>query len=71
MIENTKYGFKWDEVLVERIACQTDKRPKFWVLKITAPNEEIVEITMRPLSTEVEIFPHRSDPPTVSGVKDE
>lgn len=45
-IENTKYGFKWGEVLVER-TYSNEKKPKFQILRIYAPNGEIIEVIMK------------------------
>lgn len=42
LIENS-YGFQWGQILVERTAS-SNKKPKFQVLRVFAPNGEGVEI---------------------------
>lgn len=46
----TSYGFLWDKVQVERLAS-SDKPRKFWVLRVTTPNKEIIDIQMTPKKT--------------------
>jgi hypothetical protein len=54
---HTQYGFRWGDVLVERI-CSNPKSPKFQVLRIHALNGDCIEITIRPRSNHVETFPN-------------
>lgn len=50
------YGFVWGQCLVER-TCSNKTKPKFQVLRVYAPNGEVIEILMRPRSNKIEIFP--------------
>lgn len=51
-LNQTQYGFRWGEVLVERTASN-NRNPKFQVIRVYAPNGEIAEIQMRPRSLEI------------------
>jgi hypothetical protein len=52
--ETNRYGFRWGEVLVER-TCSQEKKPFFQVLRIYAPNGQVVELTMTKRKTRVDI----------------
>lgn len=54
--ENNNHGFVWGNCLVERTASN-EKKPKFQILRVYAPNGEVIEILMRPRSNKIEIFP--------------
>lgn len=49
---DTQYGFIWEDITVERVASNT-KKPKFKVIRVWTMNGEVVDIVMRPRSTEV------------------
>lgn len=49
-------GFDWGKCTVKR-TCSSDKNPKFQVLTVYAPNGDVVEIVMRPRSTEINYQP--------------
>lgn len=50
------YGFIWGDCLVERTAS-SERKPKFQVIRVFAPNGEIVEITMTPKKLLTTVFP--------------
>lgn len=52
---NNNYGFVWGECLIERTASN-EKKPKFQLLRVYAPNGEVIEILMRPRSNKVYLF---------------
>jgi hypothetical protein len=54
-LRHNQYGFVWGEVMVER-TCSNDKKPKFQVIRIYAPNGEGVTITMTPRTLRFEKF---------------
>lgn len=54
---NTQYGFRWGDVLVERI-CSNKKNPKFQILRVHTLNGDCIEITIRPRSNRVETVPN-------------
>jgi hypothetical protein len=58
-VTENKYGFTWGEVLVERTAAKD--KPKCQILRVFTLTGEVVEITMRPRSTKVEVFPKYED----------
>lgn len=64
LLEN-KYGFRWGDVVVER-TCSQSKRPQFQMLRIYAPNGQMIEIIMSPRKNRVEVVhrkkPHRKKP---------
>lgn len=53
----TKYGFRWGNALVERVASNATN-PKFQVLRVHALNGDCVEILIRPRSTKVNVYPN-------------
>ena len=50
------YGFVWGNSLIER-TCSSEKNPKFQLMRVYAPNGEIIEILMRPRKNIVTIIP--------------
>ena len=56
-MEITQYGFKWKDMLVERI-CSNDKNPRFRMLRIHCLNGDCVEIISQPRKTKIEVIPN-------------
>ncbi len=54
------YGFIWGKAMVER-TCSNDKKPKFQVLRVYAPNGEGVEIVMTPRTLKAKKFPRAKE----------
>lgn len=50
------YGFVWGNVLVER-TCSNEKKPRFQMMRVYAPNGEVIEILMRPRKNTITIIP--------------
>ncbi len=47
-----QFGFVWGDVMVER-TCSNEKKPKFQVLRVYAPNGQGVELIMTPRTFKV------------------
>lgn len=56
-LQNNKYGFIWGECTVERTAASEGKERFFQVLRVFAPNGEIVEIVMTKRKTRTQVIP--------------